>query len=142
MKILLSEELPICRQGMLSVLKNEGHNVDAVNSKNEFCNLFSNDYDIIILDLDFIGDKSIELAQQAYCHSNAYQINLTRLVATYKDEESYFKHFFYLFNAQIKKQFSKEKLLQIINKECINVEKFNNKRNFATHGSFYQYGMV
>lgn len=140
MKILLSEGCPIFREGIKFVLENEGHDVDAALSGEHLFNLFNEEYDMVILDLDFLGSRAIDLAKIIDSQTNPYISHPIKVVATYKDAVSYY--FRHLFDAGISKPFSKEKLLATINKECENVKRFNDKRNVRDNGSLYQHGMV
>lgn len=140
MKILLSEGCPIFREGMKLVLEKSGHDVDSAISGEHLFDLFNEEYDMVILDLDLLGSRAIDLAKIIDSQTNPYMSHPIKVVATYKDAVSYY--FRHLFDAAISKPFSKEKMLSIINKECEHVERFYHKRNVRDAGSVHQHRMV
>jgi DNA-binding NarL/FixJ family response regulator len=140
MRILLSEECPIYREGIKFVLENEGNCVNNAISRQDFTNLFSSDYDVIIFDLDMLGSLAIDLAKQIDAWMT-YSLNKRcKLVATYKDGFAYYLA--HLFDAGLKKPFTKEKLLKVINGDKTNDERFNNQRNIGNTGGFYEHRVV
>jgi two-component SAPR family response regulator len=140
MKILISEECEIFRAGMKFVLESQFHEVDVALSKEHFNRLLSTDYDIIIFDLDMLGSMAIDLAKQIDAWMT-YSLNKPcKLIATYKYAVAYYMA--NLFDGGLRKPFNQQKLLEKINKEFKNVERFNNKRNIGDFGSFNQHCMV
>jgi DNA-binding NarL/FixJ family response regulator len=140
MKILLSEGCPIFREGMKFVLENDGYEVDAALSKEHFYKLISTDYDVIIFDLDMLGSMAIDLAKQIDVWMT-YSLNKPcRLIATYKEAIAYYMG--NLFDGGLRKPFTKEKLLELIDKEFKHDKRFNNQRNLGSNGSFNQHCLV
>lgn len=139
MKILLSEGCPIFREGMKFVLKNAGYKVTCAESREQFCHLFSCDYDLVIMDLDFLKTKAIELAEHYYAWSTPYN-KTVKIIASYKDSPEYYVA--HLFDAGLRKPFTKEKLLHAIKKEYTHVKRFNDKTNSRSTGNVYYQSMV
>lgn len=120
MKILLSEKSVGYRIRMLEILAE--HDIDVCKTVNEFEDKFSPDYDVIIMDLDMLGELALHCANIIDSASSPI-----KLIATYKHSFQHLKG--YLFNALLSKKNISEKLLTIINKEHVNVKRFHYKTN-------------
>lgn len=140
MKILLSEGCPIFREGMKSFLIKNGHKVDSPETEKSFFELVSPNYNIIIFDLDLLKSRAIDIAKSIDAWTTYSFSHRCRLIASYNDAAEYYLA--YLFDAGLRKPFSAEKLIKIINKENKSVERFNHKGSIGFNRSINNNHMV
>lgn len=140
MKILLSEGEEIRLEGMRSILLNHGYQVKSCLYAKEFFKECSPKYDIIIMDLDLLKTAALEMAHNIDAWMTNSIAKPCKLIATYKEGICYYNAS--LFSAGLTKPFTKEKLLEVIDKEYANVKRFNDKRSSQDTWSIDKYNMV
>lgn len=136
----MTDKCPIFREGMRSVLIEQGYEVDVAHSNPEFYKLFSPEYDLMIMDLDIMGTLAIELGEHVYAATNPYMNKPNKIIATYNEGVRYCRGD--LFDHMIKKPFTKEKLLETVNKEYVNARRFKYQRDSQNSGNVQYQRMV
>jgi DNA-binding response OmpR family regulator len=108
MKILLSESQEIFRTGIAKILNDLNFFVEIADDLISFKKKLDNSFDIIIFDVEMLGDYAFNIANEMQCNP----FRETLLIATFYDIKN--NKIPNLFEKNVHKPFNKNKLLNIL----------------------------